>query len=303
MSQRGLRVAVEVARDAGLPVGRPVVLRDGSNLLVHLRPAPVVARVATATGLMRAGPRWLAREVAVAGHLARAGAPVVAPSAEIVPGPHVRNGLALTFWEYAEESAAPADAAEAGRRLRRCHEALAAFEGDLPRLGVLDEVEGIVERLAGTGTVSPDDATVLRRVAAAVREGVERLALPLQAVHGDAHLGNVLATSRGPLWNDWEDTFLGPLAWDLACLGAAARPFGRHDPARIAAARAGYGDRHDAPAVETCVDARRLQISVWGLAFAVSRSDDVEVRRHLRWVRERHRRGRADPVPARRAGR
>ena len=78
---------MEVADEAGLRVRRPLVLRDATNLLVHLAPAPVVARVATGTSAIRSGDAWLARELAIAGHLAKVGAPVVAPSAELPAGP------------------------------------------------------------------------------------------------------------------------------------------------------------------------------------------------------------------------
>src|SRR5918998_2864754 len=59
-TERALRAAVAVAAAGGVACREPVVLRDGSNLLVHLRPAQVVARVATATATVRAGDAWLA---------------------------------------------------------------------------------------------------------------------------------------------------------------------------------------------------------------------------------------------------
>jgi Phosphotransferase enzyme family len=250
----GLRAAVETAEDLGLRFDRPVILRDLSNLLVHLTPAPVVARVATTTGTVRPGEAWLAREVAVAGYLASAGAPVVAPSAEVPPGPHRCDGLALTFWEYAEPVDAPLDPRAAGRGLRQCHEALAGYPGELPPLAVLDEVA----RLVPAG---------LESVARSLRERIEALALPLQAVHGDAHLRNVINTARGPLWNDWEDTFLGPVAWDLGCLHASARAFG-HDPAPVTVAQAGYGAAPEPAVLDLFVEARRLQVTVWSLVIA-----------------------------------
>jgi aminoglycoside phosphotransferase (APT) family kinase protein len=286
-SERGFRAAVEVAEELGLRFERADVLRDRSNLLVRLWPAPVVARVATATGAMRSGTAWLAREVEVAGHLARVGAPVVAPSAELPPGPHERDGLALTFFEYVDELDAPLDAAEAGRGLRLCHEALADFDGELPPMATLAEAERVVDRLAGDGALARDDVELMRRVAAAVRASVERLGLPMQPVHGDAHLGNVLATARGPLWNDWEDTFLGPRAWDLGCLKASVRPFGRRDPLLAAVAREAYGDRFDEQTVDAFADARRFQVSVWGMLLSLARSDSAEVERYLAWWRDR----------------
>ncbi len=223
ISQRAVRAAVAVAEDCDLRVGRPIVLRDATNLLVHLSPAPVVARVATGTSAVRHGDAWLFRELAVAGHLARAGAPVVAPSDQLPAGPHHRDGLVLSFWQYVQEIDAPLDARRAGRGLRLCHEALTDFEDELPRLAVFDEAERIVERLAAAGFLADEDSDRLRRLAATVRASVAGLAMPEQAVHGDAHLGNVITTADGPLWNDWDDAFCGPTAWDVGCLHASAR--------------------------------------------------------------------------------
>lgn len=283
MSERALRAAVEVAEQAGLRFDRPVVLRDRSNLLVHLQPAPVVARVATTTATVRVGEAWLAREIAVAGHLASVGAPVVPPSGLLAPGPHPYDGLTLSFWEYAEELDAPPDARRAGRGLRECHEALADFDGELPPMALLREAEELLERLSLTA----DDAALLRRVAAGVRRRIDGLALPAQPVHGDAHLGNVVNTAHGPLWNDWEDTFLGPVAWDLGCLHASARAFGR-DPEPVAEAQAGYGPRPDDEVLDAFVEARRFQGTVWAMVFARTHAESVErAAARLAWYRER----------------
>jgi aminoglycoside/choline kinase family phosphotransferase len=41
---------------------------------------------------------------------------------------------------------------------------------------------------------------------------------PHQPLHGDAHMGNLMNTTRGLLWTDWEDTFAGPVEWDVASI-------------------------------------------------------------------------------------
>src|SRR5215470_7312213 len=72
MWRAGLAAAVALAREQGLPADDPRVLSGRGNLLVHLAPAPVVARVATLTAWTRRDPFvWLAREVAVAGYAFR----------------------------------------------------------------------------------------------------------------------------------------------------------------------------------------------------------------------------------------
>lgn len=263
LARRGLAAATAIAEREGLRPGEPRILRDRGNLLVHLAPAPVVARVATLTGTRRPAAAWLRREVAVAGFLARAGAPVVAPSAELDPGPHTHEGISLSFWEFVEEVEVPLDAAEAGRRLRVCHQALTDYDGRLEPLGTLAEAERWLRELEQEGRIDAEQAGRLRSDAAEARRRIEALALPLQAVHGDAHLDNAINTSAGPLWNDWEDTCLAPRELDLGCLEAAASVWG-DDPEPVAAALAAYGEV-DPEALTAFVAARRFQGTMWSV--------------------------------------
>jgi hypothetical protein len=287
LDERALRAAIAVAARHGLRCDEPRVIRAASNLLVHLAPAPVVARVSTVTSTVRVGDAWFAREIAIASHLVAAGAPVVAPSAQIDPGPHRYDGLALSFWTYVDEAGRPLDAREAGRRLRLCHDALTSFAGELPHWAVLDEAQQALERLEADGALDREDAAVLRRGGERARARIEELELPLQAIHGDGHLDNVIAAPAGPLWNDWEDCFLGPRAWDLGCMHAAARAFG-DDPLPVAAAQQGYGDGVDDVAIDACVEGRRFQGTIWGCVMAAQQPARLErALARLDWYRER----------------
>ena len=63
LSTRALEAAVAVAEAHGLRCAKPIVLADRSNVIVHLHPAPVVARVATTTALVRRDAcAWLERK-------------------------------------------------------------------------------------------------------------------------------------------------------------------------------------------------------------------------------------------------
>ena len=210
------------------------------------------------------------REVQVAGFLAGAGAPVVAPSVELDPGPHTHGGISLSFWDYVKEIDVPLDAAEAGRRLRHCHELLAGYEGQLEPLGTLAEAERWLEQLAGEGRIDAASAARLRGDASEARRRIKALALPMQAVHGDAHLDNAINTAAGPLWNDWEDTCLAPRALDLGCLEAAASVWG-DDPVPVAAALAAYGEI-DPTALAVFVATRRFQGTMWSQLLAPASS-------------------------------
>jgi Phosphotransferase enzyme family len=255
--------ALAVASAHGLRVGDPVIVDDRLNVIVHLRPAPVVARVSTTTSSAGRDDGWLRREVAVAGFLTERGAPVVGPSGELPAGPHLHNGLWLTFWEYVEhERGRSPSVEEAARLLRELHAVLADFEDELPLLEpVLGEVPRVVDDLAATGGLSGEDAAVLRRAYERLRPRLAAAGGEVQAVHGDAHVGNLLFTERGPLWTDFEETCAAPIEWDLACLRLNASAFGDD-------ALAAYGAKVDETTLDLMLDARALQIAAWASLMA-----------------------------------
>jgi hypothetical protein len=59
--------AVKVAASLGVYSSDPVVLADGANMVVHLSPAPVVAKVAASTTAVRPAAAWLQRELELGG--------------------------------------------------------------------------------------------------------------------------------------------------------------------------------------------------------------------------------------------
>lgn len=287
-SRRAVRAAVQVAADHGLAVGDAVVLKDGSNLTVELQPASVVARVATTTDTVRDGDAWLGRELAIAGHLVAAGAPVVAPSREMPPGPHQHDGLVLSFWELVPLLEEPADPRAAGEALRTCHEALADFPGELPELGAFEEARSLVDRLSSDEALGDEDAALLTEVGDRLAARIDALALPMRPLHGDAHLRNVLNSPGGPLWADWEDAFTGPLEWDLACLAARAMVLGTGEDRGTVALDA-YGADIDEEVLDLFVEARTMQAAVWGVVISQARAGrgGGNTRARLRWLRAR----------------
>ncbi|TMR93714.1 hypothetical protein [Nonomuraea basaltis] len=154
--------AVSVAEEHGVRVREPVVLKDSFNLRIHLRPAPIVARVPTVTALGRPRPAdVLRRELDVVSYLHGVGVPVVPPSELLPPGPHLRDGVVVTFWAYVEHDPAyEVSPEEAGRALAELHEAMRGFPGELPYLGpVLDEPATMLDGRAAVRAygADPDD--------------------------------------------------------------------------------------------------------------------------------------------------
>jgi hypothetical protein len=231
LERRALAAARSVASACGLNVGDATIIHSASNVLVHMRPEPVVARVMTGTVALHDNPRrWLTRELSVLEFLAPSGL-AVTPSRLVAPGPHCHDGLWMTFTEWIPNVEPPPeawpvagldDARGLGRTLRRLHDELRAFDGEL---GGLRELRADIERLLGQ--LRPADA-LQRSATASLRERLDVLRpvvfesrLPTQALHGDVSLRNLLRTPRRLVWNDFEDTFRGPVHWDVAsCVGS-----------------------------------------------------------------------------------
>jgi hypothetical protein len=227
LDQRALAAATAVAVTCGLASvhDEAVVIHSASNVLVHLRPAPVVARVMTGTVVLHSDPaRWLAREISVLEFLAPSGL-AVAPSALIAPGPHHHDGLWMTFAEWVPDVQPVTDLDDAhrlGRALRDLHDELRPFEGDLGNLADLaDDIRRLHAELRPADAGEAEAIISLRARLDALREVVFESTLPTQALHGDISLRNLLHTPLRLIWNDFEDTFCAPVHWDLAsCLGS-----------------------------------------------------------------------------------
>jgi hypothetical protein len=229
---RALRAARAVLDAYDLPSQDAVVLAGGSNVLVHLKPTPVVARVMTATAVLHDDlETWLGREVTVAAFLAQR-CLAVSPTRLLPPGPHQRDGLWMTLWDYVphDSSGGLTGASELGHSLRRLHAALAEFAGELePLLGLEEGIERLLDQLPPAPWLSSIDIESLRVSLHELTPWVFDSSQPAQALHGDAGIGNLLRTGEGLLWNDLEDVCTGPVAWDVAGLVVSARARGQGD--------------------------------------------------------------------------
>ena len=294
LSRRAVAAALAVSRNLGLRCGdAPEVIADGSNVLVHLVPAPVVARVATTTALVRKPAEWwLALDLDLAGYLAARGFPVVPPSRELPPGPHQHDGLALTFWEFVEHDRNyVAGANEVGPFLRELHAELRGYPGALRPLSPfaeipqwLDEVDSWnndevaswnSDEVASWDSTDPADIAMLRRGFAVISGEIEALDLPRQPLHGDAHKKNVLKTRKGLVWTDFEDACSGPIEWDLACFVRTSL-----EPREIALTS--YGGQSDLNRLKPFFDARDLQGAAWGAILSTRFPDRKE--RSAEWM-------------------
>jgi Ser/Thr protein kinase RdoA (MazF antagonist) len=269
LARGALTAAVRVAREFGIDVVRPRVLSNEQNLLVHLSPSPVVARVATRITWSRPDPAaWLAREIVVAAHAAKNGGPVVPPTAQCDPGPHRRDGYDLTLWTYVVSTAALASEAEVGEALARLHLSLRDFPRDaLPdRLPVHAQIENSVSALEREKVVDALTIGALRDLHEQLSSELPRIGGTDGVLHGDAHPWNLLSTEAGWRWIDLEETGFGPLEFDLAVLASKIKD--------VDAAISQYASTMKRPVVQREVLApfqriRELETVVWGLGMAV----------------------------------
>jgi Ser/Thr protein kinase RdoA (MazF antagonist) len=272
------RAAAAAAAALGVTGVEPAILADGSNVIVHLSPSPLVAKVSGSNNAIRPGiDAWLGRELRLACFLTAAGAPVMTPSAEVPAKVHHAEGHAMSFWTYLKPSdAGPPDEATIGSMLRDLHGVLRTYPAALlPSLpeGPLADIPAFLARRptspASRTLVTDADAAAL---AAAFSRLTGELAAatanaPVQALHGDAGALNLMATGGQWVWHDFEEAWSGPVAWDLAATTASPRL----DRARILAAYAGRAHRADEAEqarLRACEQLRRLHLTIWYALYA-----------------------------------
>jgi aminoglycoside phosphotransferase (APT) family kinase protein len=245
--------ALTAARELGLPVDDPVTIDGAANVFVHLRPAPVLARV---TRTLQRGRDALEAEIAFA-HAA---------AGHVAPPYSDRVFDDVTFWSYVDHRRAEAaDAPAVGRSLRALHEAVRSADLTLVRFDRLDETQRVAERLD-----HPDRSLMLEAIAAA-RERIAQLELVEQPIHGDAHLRNVLITADGPLWADLENACRGPVEYDLACLAWRTKVHGWDGGPEALAA---YGP-HDAELVEELMPVLAAFLVPWNVTMFAGETNPI----------------------------
>jgi hypothetical protein len=263
--------AVKVAAGLNITSTEPVVLADGANVIVHLTPSDVVAKVAASTTAIRRDPAaWLQRELDVAAFLVGAGAPVLAPSPEIPATTYHGDGHVMSFWRYlrSPDDERPRETV-VGSMLRDLHAVLRTYPAPLPVLAPLTDIPAFLTRPQTRLTAAQSAAVgaAYARLTAELAELNETVTG--QPLHGDAGAGNLMATGKatgkasasGWVWHDFEDTCSGPVTWDLAASTASKFLQGP----RVLAA---YGEPVDEDKLAVCEQLRRLHLTVWYSLYA-----------------------------------
>ncbi len=218
-SEQAVAAAVAVATRHGIPASQPRVLWDSNNTVVHLHPAPVVAKVA-ANERRPEGAGALSRELAVATHLAALGAPAAEPSPELPGQVHWQDGLAMTFWRYYDQDRdVHVQCADIADSLRELHRALQSFPGTLPdfRAGIPD-ARAVFDG-GHSRRLRRRDRDFLVEEHDRLRAELDELDPRLQPIHGSPHGYNRLTVHGSVLWIDLEKVCVGPIEADVAFVG------------------------------------------------------------------------------------
>lgn len=210
-----IRAAKEVLAAHGIVPDRCEILQNGHTLVLRLT-EDLVARVVQDVGGPRQGTEWFARENAIAQHLTEQGAPVIPLHDALPPGPHEHLGYPMNFWKFVTVVEEEPKAEDIGRTLYQCHAVLRTCTEPLPELAIITESLALLNTLEEKGAFPRSTLQLLRNhltTSVKVLSDCSR-----QALHGDAHMGNLMNTTTGLLWSDWEDTFSGPVEWDIASI-------------------------------------------------------------------------------------
>lgn len=240
-----------------------VVLHDVFSVVVHLRPAPLVARVQVVIppGLTPESQlRRQQRELDVVAWLDERDVPVIAPSALVPRAPLRHNGFAMTFWDLADlaDDHAPYSGVDVAYTAE-LNAALARYPHPLPFLAPFNVgVPGMLAALSPSDLLTDADIARARTEYETLRPALCDAAafsrafpgIDVQPLHGDGPSHNVIRTRSGIRFSDFEDVTCGPVEWDLAMMGPDAN--GAYD----AAARR-VGLRTTDPGIQQVMDAAR----------------------------------------------
>jgi aminoglycoside phosphotransferase (APT) family kinase protein len=208
---RAQAAALSVAGALGLTADAAVVLHSSNKVALRLTPCDVVARVT------REGQDDAGLEVERALRLAEAGCPVGLVEPSVEPAVYRQGGFAVTLWIYYEPVTPPVSPADYAQALAQLHAGMRTVDLASPRL--TDRIAE-AQDVAANPDLSPElagaDRELLRGRLADLRQAVDTLGAPEQLLHGEPHPGNVLGTTHGALFIDFETICRGPVEFDLA---------------------------------------------------------------------------------------
>lgn len=278
------RAVTEAAcAEAGIPSDDVRLMRLGENALFHIPSCRVVVRIA------RTMDYWadVVREVAVSKWLHQAGISA-AQVVDSVGQPLAVDGHPVTFWHFISGEPAPySRIGDLGSLLRRLHALEPPAELQLPNEDILDRVQPRIEK----APIAESDRRFLLRRLDELSDEVAALeyVLPASAVHGDAHIGNVMIADDGaPVLIDFERFAYGQPEWDLGMTATEFRTAGWWSDAEYQTFVDSYGfDVTQWSGFQTVQAVHQLKMTTW-IMQNVQESQDIadEYDARMRTIRD-----------------
>jgi hypothetical protein len=157
-------------------------------------------------------------EIEIAQRLAQLDAPVAEVAPRVGHRVYERDGFWITLWTYYDSVASPGlQPADYAAALKRLHAGLRNLDVSTPHFtDRVAEARQLVARPEQTPALANADRELLDSTLRSVTLAVARRSAAEQVLHGEPHPGNVLNTTRGPLFVDLETVCRGPVEFDLA---------------------------------------------------------------------------------------
>jgi len=224
-SEGVLDLARRACAERGLDPSGLRLIQHYSNAVIAVPAEDAVARVAT-------GPHdqeQVGRSVRITRWLADHDYPTVAPLLDIEPVA-LNPDETVSFWRcLPQPDPAPEfDSADLARLLAHLHE-LPTPPVDLLPWQPLTSLEEALRRDDTAAVLSQAEHRWLRERVEEVRADLNDREWPLGEglVHGDAWLGNLMASPGGPVIGDWDRVACGPREIDLVPTWHSTRRYGR----------------------------------------------------------------------------
>jgi Phosphotransferase enzyme family len=208
---RAIAAATSLAGTLDLQVRDTVVIQNSNTLALRLLPCDVFARTALV------GQDVAAFEVQVAQALAAVTAPIASLDPRVEPRVYELDGFAVTFWTYYRSVAdwgSPPDYANA---LHRLHAAMQSVQIEAPHFTErISAAERLLTHRDETPALDAGDRLMLLNALRGAGQAIRSRVAADQLLHGEPHPGNLLSTSDGLLFIDFETCCRGPIEFDVA---------------------------------------------------------------------------------------
>jgi hypothetical protein len=210
--QRALAAAASIVSVLGLAAGDAIVLHNSNKLTVRLLPCDIVARVAPIA------EQVAQFEIGLAQRLAETQSPVAALDPRVDPRVYERDGFAITLWtHYAPVPQGAVSPAAYASALERLHAGMRTLDVRTPHFtDRVAEAQQLVESRSRTPDLPAADRDFLITALRNLRRAITGRGAAEQLLHGEPHPGNVLSTTSGLVFIDFETCCRGPIEFDLA---------------------------------------------------------------------------------------